>query len=79
MAGSLLHAIGMPELVADSKEGYEALALKLANDRPLREALRTKLAANQGTHATMALSTNRKTMDGDKEFVHLREKLLGTI
>jgi cytochrome c biogenesis protein len=31
------------------------------------------------TEATMALSTNRKTMDGDKEFVHLREKLLGTI
>lgn len=51
VAASLLHAIGMPELVADSKEGYEALALKLANDRPLREALRTKLAANQRTHA----------------------------
>ena len=48
---SLLHAIGMPELVADSKEGYEALALKLAQDRPLRESLRTKLAANQKTHA----------------------------
>ena len=29
------------------------------------------------THATMALSTNRKTMDGDREFEHLREKLLG--
>lgn len=51
VAASLLHAIGMPELVADSKEGYEALALKLAQDRPLREALRTKLAANQRTHA----------------------------
>lgn len=51
VAASLLHAIGMPELVADSKEGYEALALKLAQDRPLREALRTKLAANQATHA----------------------------
>ncbi len=51
VAASLLHAIGMPELVADSKEGYEALALKLAQDRPLREALRTKLAANQKTHA----------------------------
>jgi cytochrome c biogenesis protein len=30
------------------------------------------------TEATLALSTNRKTMDGDKEFVQLREKLLGT-
>ncbi|MDO8457592.1 MAG: cytochrome c biogenesis protein ResB [Burkholderiaceae bacterium] len=29
------------------------------------------------THATMALSTNRKTMDGDREFGHLTEKLIG--
>ncbi len=28
------------------------------------------------THATMALSTNRKTMDGDKEFEMLKTKLL---
>jgi cytochrome c biogenesis protein len=30
-----------------------------------------------GTQASMALSTNRKTMDGDHEFVHLTEKLIG--
>ena len=37
------------------------------------------LAPQDGrTEASLALSTNRKTMDGDKEFVHLREKLLGT-
>ncbi|MEO8249738.1 MAG: cytochrome c biogenesis protein ResB [Burkholderiales bacterium] len=29
------------------------------------------------THATMALSTNRKTMDGDREFDLLKEKLIG--
>lgn len=29
------------------------------------------------TQATMALSTNRKTMDGDREFVQLTEKLIG--
>jgi cytochrome c biogenesis protein len=29
------------------------------------------------TQANMALSTNRKTMDGDKEFGHLTEKLMG--
>jgi cytochrome c biogenesis protein len=28
------------------------------------------------SHATMALSTNRKTMDGDKEFEMLKTKLL---
>lgn len=32
---------------------------------------------NGETQATMALSTNRKTMDGDREFGHLTEKLMG--
>jgi cytochrome c biogenesis protein len=30
-----------------------------------------------GANASMALSTNRKTMDGDKEFEHLKFKLIG--
>jgi cytochrome c biogenesis protein len=30
-----------------------------------------------GSHATMALSTNRKTMDGDREFDQLKARLLG--
>jgi cytochrome c biogenesis protein len=29
------------------------------------------------TQATMALSTNRKTLDGDREFHHLKSKLIG--
>lgn len=38
----------------------------------------TESAENSGQHsqATMALSTNRKTMDGDKEFEMLKTKLL---
>ena len=36
------------------------------------------LAPQDGrTHATMALSTNRKTMDGDNEFAQLAQKLIG--
>ena len=35
-------------------------------------------AGNQGSDALMALSTNRKTMDGDREFEKLSGKLLGT-
>ena len=30
-----------------------------------------------GSQATMALSTNRKTMDGDREFEQLKTTLLG--
>ena len=37
------------------------------------------LAADEagGSAATMALSANRKTLDGDREFTRLRERLLG--
>jgi len=31
---------------------------------------------NAVCHATMALSSNRKTMDGDQEFEHLKARLL---
>jgi predicted O-linked N-acetylglucosamine transferase (SPINDLY family) len=49
MAGSLLHAIGLPELVTYSSEEYEALALRLAREPALLETVRRKLAANIGT------------------------------
>ena len=35
-------------------------------------------ASGAASQATMALSTNRKTMDGDREFGQLKEKLMGT-
>ncbi|MFT3856687.1 MAG: tetratricopeptide repeat protein [Aquabacterium sp.] len=77
VAASLLHAIGMPELVADSKEGYEALALKLAHDRPLREALRTKLAVNQKTHALF--DTQRFCLNLEAIYISMwREAELGS-
>ena len=37
----------------------------------------TPSSITEGTEATMALSTNRKTMDGDHEFVRLKDSLLG--
>ena len=49
VAGSLLHAVGLPELVASSLADYEAIALKLAHDRDARAALRARLVANQQT------------------------------
>jgi predicted O-linked N-acetylglucosamine transferase (SPINDLY family) len=44
VAGSLLHAVGLPELVAASLDDYERLALALAQDRPRLAALRRRLA-----------------------------------
>jgi protein O-GlcNAc transferase len=49
VGASLLHAIGLPELVARSIEDYEALALKLARTPSLLASLKAKLALNRGT------------------------------
>ena len=50
VAGSLLHAVGLSELVTTSVADYEALALKLARDPALLSELRQKLASNRTTH-----------------------------
>ncbi|MBF0214329.1 MAG: tetratricopeptide repeat protein [Magnetococcales bacterium] len=47
VAGSLLHAIGAPELVADSLESYTALALRLARAPEQLQELRTRIQNNR--------------------------------
>ena len=47
MAGSVLQAAGLSELVTHSLEDYEALALALARDPQRLAAIRAKLARNQ--------------------------------
>jgi protein O-GlcNAc transferase len=49
VAGSLLRAIGLPELITTSLQDYEALALKLAGDRRLLADLRSRLERNLST------------------------------
>ncbi len=49
VAGSLLRAIGLPEMVTESLEAYEALALSLAKNPEILRQVRQKLAANRTT------------------------------
>jgi predicted O-linked N-acetylglucosamine transferase (SPINDLY family) len=49
VATSLLHAVGMPELVTRNLAEYEELALALARDWERLAALRARLAANRAT------------------------------
>lgn len=49
VAASLLHAVGLPELIAPSPEEYEAMAVALARDPAGLAALKAKLAANRAT------------------------------
>jgi protein O-GlcNAc transferase len=45
VAASLLNAVGLPELVAETPQDYERLALELATDPARLAALKQKLAA----------------------------------
>ena len=47
MAGSLLHAVGLPELVAPDIDGYTALAVMLGKDRQRLRELRDRLQSNR--------------------------------
>jgi predicted O-linked N-acetylglucosamine transferase (SPINDLY family) len=49
VAGSLVRAVGLPELVTEDPRQYEALALALARDPERLGRLRHKLAANLAT------------------------------
>lgn len=49
VAAALLSAVGLPELITDTLQDYEALALRLARDADLLGSLRAKLARNLAT------------------------------
>ena len=57
VAGSLLRAVGLPELVAADLERYEARALELARDARLLGELRAKLERNR--HSAPLFDTDR--------------------
>ena len=46
VAASLLHAAGLPELITESQDDYEALAVKLATDPAALAAVKQKLTRN---------------------------------
>ena len=50
VAGSQLHAVGLPELVTGSLAEYEALALTLATTPAVLGGYRERLRANRATH-----------------------------
>ena len=51
VGASLLHAVGLPELVTDSPAAYAALALRLARDPVLLAGLRERLLRGRSTCA----------------------------
>ncbi len=63
VAASLLHAAGMPELVTQNLEEYEALAYQLATDVALLHATRAKLQAQRDTCALFDSDATRQHLE----------------
>jgi predicted O-linked N-acetylglucosamine transferase (SPINDLY family) len=51
VAGSLLHAIGLPELITHNRSDYEELAVRLGSTPELLADVKARLQANRRTHA----------------------------
>jgi predicted O-linked N-acetylglucosamine transferase (SPINDLY family) len=72
MSGSLLHAIGMPELIASSLDEYKALAIRLATEPELLAATKRKLAANRDTHPLFDTDRFRRHLEAAYEIMWRR-------
>jgi protein O-GlcNAc transferase len=63
MAGSLLHAVGLPELITHSLADYEALAFQLATDAPRLFSIRQELARNRDTYPLFDTDRFRRNLE----------------
>lgn len=71
MAGSLLRAVDLSELITHSVEEYESRARHLASHRTELRALRDRLARNR--HASPLFDTRRFTRDLESAYMQMRE------
>ncbi|WP_225204809.1 tetratricopeptide repeat protein [Novosphingobium huizhouense] len=74
VAASLLHAVGLPELIAPDDVAYEALALDLARDPARLAQARARLAANRTT--TPLFDTAGHTAALERAYVAVHERRL---
>lgn len=71
VAGSLLRAVGLPELVTDSLADYEAAALRLARDPAGLAAVRAKLVQNR--ESASLFDIDRYTRDLEAAYLRMAE------
>jgi predicted O-linked N-acetylglucosamine transferase (SPINDLY family) len=72
VAGSLLQAVGLPEMITASVADYEALVLRLACDRGQLSAVRERLGRNRGTYPLF--DTGRFTRHLESAYVTMWER-----
>ena len=74
MAGSLLNAIGLPELITQTLSDYEGLALKLATDAGMLAAIRAKLSRNRATYPLFDTDRFRRHIEAAFTTMHERHR-----
>jgi protein O-GlcNAc transferase len=72
VAASLIRAAGLPELVAETLQDYEALALKLARDAALLASIKDKLAGSRD--ACRLFDTRRSTRSMEAVYLRMWER-----
>jgi predicted O-linked N-acetylglucosamine transferase (SPINDLY family) len=72
VAASLLKAVGLPEMIADSLPAYEQMALRLATDPAALRSIREKLARNRTT--SPAFDTARFTRNLEAVLLSIHER-----
>jgi predicted O-linked N-acetylglucosamine transferase (SPINDLY family) len=71
VAGSLLHSLGLPELVTRDRGEYEAMALRLAGDRNFLDGLHARLERNK--RSGPLFDTDRFRRHIESAFTTMRE------
>jgi predicted O-linked N-acetylglucosamine transferase (SPINDLY family) len=72
MASSLLHAIGLPELITSTQEGYEAMAVALASNPERLKNIRLNLQQNR--HSSILFNTQMFARNIEKAYTQMYEK-----
>jgi predicted O-linked N-acetylglucosamine transferase (SPINDLY family) len=72
VAASLLTAVGLPELIAASREAYGAAAIDLAKDPDRLNALRERLERNRATAPLFATALYTQRLEAALEAMHAR-------
>lgn len=72
VAASLLHAVGLPELIAPTFDDYRALALQLATDPAALAALKARLVANGKTAPLFDTDRFRRHIEAAYVAMHRR-------
>jgi protein O-GlcNAc transferase len=74
VTASLLKAVGCPELITASREEYEELAIRLATDRPMLNALRERLHEQRDT--APLFDTDRFTANLERAYRVMHQRRL---